>query len=129
MNVRFENSPSSHPPHKPTFVFIDEEDKTKYWMLGELYMCDRDYILNEVLPNLEKILRGELVQDPTRQDENLVDFYEFGYDATIIDFYKDKSTINYGYWEGKIEVSSTELYSLMQEWAYHLKQWNNSKSK
>jgi hypothetical protein len=59
--------------------------ENEYWWLSELNSCDTDYIIYEVLPNLDKVIVGELSE------------YEFGYDATIIDFYIDRSIINYGY--------------------------------
>lgn len=112
--------------HKPGLYI--EPGQGDLWNLSELNSCSPEYILNEVLPNLEKILRGEKVQDPTRPDEHLVDFYEFGYDATIIDFYRNTSIINYGYWEGKIELNSDVIYTLMQEWGNCLRQWEKERN-
>jgi hypothetical protein len=110
----------AHTPDKfPSITFNDR----KFWMLDELNLCGVEYILDDILPNLEKIWRGELVQDPGRLDDFLIDFYPFGYDATGIDFYKDKSIITYGYDEGKIEVPSEEIYQLMMEWGKYLREW------
>ena len=72
----------------PLLKFTDE----KYFMLHELNRCDADYIIDEVLPNLEKVLSREL------------EYYEFGYEATLIDFYKDKAIINYNYGEYKLGI-------------------------
>lgn len=96
-----------------------------YMCLNELNSCDVDYILYKVLPNLEKIKHGEFVQDPCRQDEHLVDTYDFGYDATIIDFGREKSVINYNFFSGKLEVLSEDLYQLMFEWGDYLKSWKD----
>jgi hypothetical protein len=116
-------------PGKPSFYFIDKEEQEKFSMLGELYMCDTDYILNEVLPNIEKIWNGEKYWDSYRSPTyGAFDSYEFGYDATIIDFYKDISIINYNYFQDKMEVSSQEIYQLMTEWGHHLREWRDKSS-
>lgn len=64
-----------------------------------------------MLPNLEKVISGELAE------------YEFGYDATIIDFYKEKSIINYNYFEDTVDIPSEELYRFMCEWGDYLTNW------
>ena len=126
INVKFISDPLSNIPNKPTFIFLDDVVEKKFWMLGELYACDVEYIIEKVIPNLDKIMKGELVQDPTRQDEYLVDYYEFGYDATIIDFYKDKCIINYDFWQSKFEAPSEFIYEFMKEWAKHLEYWKKN---
>jgi hypothetical protein len=126
MKIEFRQSDKSIIPNKPSFYFLDDEYKEKYWMLGELYMCDADYILNDVLPNIEKIWSGEKHWDEYRSPTyGAFDTYEFGYDATLIDFGKEKSVISYGYDDGEIEVPSEEIYTLMKEWGEHLKRWKN----
>jgi hypothetical protein len=128
MKIEFRQSEKSITPYKPSFYFLEDEYKEKYWMLGELYMCDAEYILNDVLPNIEKIWSGEKVPDVSIRHHTikLIDTYEFGYDATLIDFGKEKSIISYGFGDGEIEVSSEEIYSLMKEWGEHLLKWKNS---
>jgi hypothetical protein len=126
MRIEFRQSDKSIIPNKPSFYFLDDEYKEKYWMLGELYMCDADYVLNDVIPNIEKIWSGEKYWDEYRSPTyGAFDTYEFGYDATLIDFGKEKSIISYGYGDGEIEVPSEEIYTLMKEWGEHLKRWKN----
>jgi hypothetical protein len=94
-----------------------------FGMLQEINRCNTDYILDEVLPNLKKIWKGELVQDPTIQEVYLQNYYPFGYDATIIDFYKNISIINYNFFEDKMEIASEEIYHFMMEWGKYLDEW------
>lgn len=122
-SIRINKLGTSFEINYPLLEFDDQ-----YWMLQELNRCYPDYILSDVLPSIEKVRNGELVQDSTRQDICLIDTYEFGYDATIIDFGKEKSIISYGYGEGTIEVASEEIYTLMQEWGKYLREWKNSKT-
>ena len=99
--------------YKPGFDILD----VILCCLNELNSCDINYIIEEVLPNLTKVMSGELTE------------YEFGYDATIIDFGKDKSVINYNYFEDKIEIFSEDLYRFMCEWGDYLIRWKqNTKS-
>ncbi|SKC81638.1 hypothetical protein [Ohtaekwangia koreensis] len=98
---------SSDKNHRPAVSFENE-----YWWLSELNSCDTNYIINDVLPNLDKVMKGELSE------------YEFGYDATIIDFHRDKSIISYGYDEGKLEVISSDIYAFMCEWREYLIKWD-----
>lgn len=86
-------------------------------MLHELNRCDVDYILNDVLPNLNKVVSGELSE------------YEFGFDVTIIDFNKDVSVINYNFFENTMEVPSEDIYKFMQEWGERLREWKASNNK
>ncbi len=113
--------------NKPYLAFDDDND---FWHLHELNACDAEYIIDEVFPNLEKIRNGELYWDPYRSSAyGPYDSFEFGFDATIIDFYKDKSVINYGYWEGKIEVPSEDIFKFMKEWRDELVKWRENKQK
>jgi hypothetical protein len=115
--AKFYINPNPDFPNMPCFSFLNEEEREKYSMLGEIAFCDKDYIIEDVLPNLSKVMSGELPE------------YEFGYDATIIDFYKDKSVINYNYFEGKLEIPSEDLYRFMREWGDYLIKWKqNTKS-
>jgi hypothetical protein len=124
MKIEFRQSEQSIIPFKPSFHFLEDEYKEKYWMLGELYMCDVEYILDDVLPNIEKIWNGEKYWDEYRSPTyGAFDSYEFGYDATLIDFGKEKSVISYGFGDGEIEVPSEDIYTLMQEWGKHLVEW------
>jgi hypothetical protein len=91
----------------PLLKFTDE----KYDMLHELNRCDADYIIEEVLPNLEKVLAGELVT------------YEFGYDATLIDFYNNKAIVSYNYGDDALEVESEDVYAFMRAWWERLMEW------
>ncbi len=95
------------PKYKPGFDIVD----VKLSYLNELNSCDVNYIVEEVLPNLKKVISGELAE------------YEFGYDATIIDFYKEKSVINYNYFEDTVEIPSEDLYRFMCEWGAYLTRW------
>lgn len=127
MKVEFKQTEKSLVPNKPSFYFIEAEDKEKYWMLGELYMCDVDYILDDVLPNIEKIRNGEKYWDPYQSPTcGAFDTFEFGYDATLIDFGKDKSIISYGFGEGNIEVPSEEIYDFIKAWGKELLKWKNA---
>ncbi|MBK6389619.1 MAG: hypothetical protein KA109_04215 [Saprospiraceae bacterium] len=76
------------------------------------------------MPNLEKIHNGELYWDPYRSTTyGPLDYYTFGYDATLIDFYKDKSIISYSYSDEEVEVPSEEVYQFMKEWSEALRAW------
>ena len=103
------------------------------WWLSELNSCNPDYILDEVMPNLEKIWIGEKVPDISIKHHTikLIDTYEFGYDATLLDFGIKTTVISYGYGDGSIEVPSSEIYQFMKEWAEQLEKWrslnNNTK--
>lgn len=109
--------------NKPYISLSEEND---YWHLNELNSCDTEYILNDVLPNIEKIWNGEKYWDEYRSPTyGAFDTYEFGYDATLIDFGKEKSIISHGFGDGVIEVPSEEIYELMKEWGEHLKNWKN----
>lgn len=98
------------PRFRPGLDILD----SNFQCLNELNSCDTEYIIDDVLPNLLKVISGE-------QSE-----YEFGYDATIIDFYKEKSIINYNYFEDKIEIPSEDLYRFMTEWGDYLIKWKQS---
>jgi hypothetical protein len=110
-------NPNPDFPNVPSFSFLDKEEKEKYWMLGEIVFCDKNYTINEVLPGLTNVMSGELEE------------YEFGYDATIIDFRKDKSVINYNYFEDRIEIPSEDLYRFMSEWRDYLIKWEQGNKK
>ncbi|CAA0166724.1 hypothetical protein [Tenacibaculum maritimum] len=86
-------------------------------MSGEHYMlCELSLILSkkagglglkylqEIIFNLELVLTSEIEE------------YEFGFDSTIIDFKKEKSIINFNYFEDEIEVDSMPLYQMMNDW-------------
>ena len=106
--------------------YISLGEETDYWHLNELNSCDTEYILNDVLPNIEKIWSGEKYWDEYRSPTyGAFDTYEFGYDATLIDFGKEKSIISNGFGDGEIEVPSEEIYTLMKEWGEYLKNWKN----
>ncbi len=85
------------------------------------------------MPNLEKIYVGEKVPDISIKHHTikLIDTYEFGYDATLLDFGIKTTVISYDYGDGSIEVPSSEIYQFMKEWAEQLEKWrslnNNSK--
>ena len=105
----------------PGISFGQEND---YWHLNELNSCDTEYIVNEVLLNLEKIWNGEKYWDPFRSPTyGAFDTYEFGYDATLIDFGKEKSVVSYGFGDGNFEAPSEDIYQLMQEWGKYLRKW------
>jgi len=61
------------------------------------------YII-EIVDNLEKVMSGKIEE------------YEFGYDATIIDFEKDIAIINYNYFEDQLEVPAKSIFNLMKDW-------------
>jgi len=99
-------------------------------IMNEINSCDDCYLINEVIPNLEKIRRGELIRYPDTNEGQLIDSYEFGYTATMIDFHKDKSIID-NTWDDnfvKIEVSSEQVYQFMKEWTDKLIEWKNSRN-
>lgn len=96
--------------HRPGFS-IEEGDS--YWPIVELNSCSTEYIVDEVLPNIKMVLSGE------------IKVFEFGYDATIVDFNKQISTINYNYFENKIEIESELLFHFLQEWTNQLISWRS----
>ena len=109
--------------NKPGISLGEEND---YWHLNELNSCDTEYILNDVLPNIEKIWNGEKYWDEYRSPTyGAFDTYEFGFDATLIDFGKEISVVSYGFGEGSFEVPSEEIYTIMREWGEHLTNWKN----
>jgi hypothetical protein len=91
----------------PLLKFTDE----KYNMLHELNRCDADYILDEVMPLLEKVRLGE------------IEYFEFGYEATLIDFCKENAKINYNYGDDQLEIKSQEIYEFMSCWRDELVKW------
>ena len=119
--INFDNHSKQGVKYRPGIDF-----EHNYWWLSELNSCDMEYVLDDILPNLEKIMNGELIQDPSQIQPYLTDCYSFGYDATIIDFYKDKSVINYNYFEDQIEVPSQDIYQFMMEWGQYLRKWKES---
>ena len=94
----------------PLLKFTDEQ----YFMLHELNRCDADYIINDVLPNLEKVYSEEL------------DCYEFGFEATLIDFFIDKAIIHYNYDDDQLEIGSQLIYEVMVCWRNALVDWKNN---
>jgi hypothetical protein len=106
--AKFYINPNRHFPNMPVFSFVNEKESLEFWMLGELVFCDKEYIINEVLPNLDKVINGDL------------EVYEFGYDATIIDFHNYRSLITYNYFENETEVPSQDLYNFMHNWGNFL---------
>lgn len=94
----------------PTFGFINSEADSKFWMLYELSFCDKDYIVNDVIPNLVKVNSG------------LLERYDFGYDATVIDYHVGTSVINYNYWEDTLEIDSKEIFQFLSTWGLILPQ-------
>jgi hypothetical protein len=114
-------------PTKNNKPYISLGEENDYWHLNELNSCDVEYILDDVLPNIEKIWNGEKYWDEYRSPTyGAFDTYEFGYDATLIDFGKEKSVISYGFGDGEIEVPSVEIYQLMKEWRDALLKWKKS---
>jgi len=113
-------------PTKNNKPYISFSEENNYWHLNELNSCDTEYILNDVLPNIEKIWSGEKYWDEYKSPTyGAFDTYEFGYDATLIDFGKEKSVISYGFGDGELEVPSEEIYIFMKEWGENLKKWKN----
>lgn len=104
---------------------IDFEDS--YIYMNELNSCDTGYILDDILPNLERIMNGEQLWEPHYKKN--VDYYLFGYDATIIEFMKEESIIHYDYGDKEVEVPSQEIYDIMQEWGRYLREWKAQKEK
>jgi len=99
-----------------------------YSIINEINSCDDSYLIEEVMPNLEKIKRGERIKYPNTNEGQLIDSYEFGYTAIMIDFYKDISIIE-DTWDDdfiKLEVNSTEVHQFMKEWVDKIIQWKNS---
>ena len=98
-------------------------------IMNEINSCDEEYLINEVMPNLEKIKKGELIRYPDTDEGQLIDSYEFGYTATMIEFYKDKSIVD-NTWDDeflKIEIESEEVYHFMKEWINKLVEWRKTK--
>lgn len=80
--------------------------------LAEFSNMEKQYV-NKIVDHLEKVFEGEL------------ETFEFGYDATIIDFMRDRSIINYEYFEKQTEISSQIIFQLMRDWRDYLNQFNN----
>lgn len=76
-------------------------------MLEEFAFIEKEYA-EEIVNRLQLVLDGKL------------DKFEFGYDATIIDFYRDKSIINYDYLESELEFDSQCIYVFMKDWFKYL---------
>ncbi len=109
--------------HRPSISFDGV-----YSIMNEINSCDYDYLIDEVMPNLEKIRKGELLRYPDTEEGELIDSYEFGYTATMIDFYKNKSIID-NTWDDdfiKIEIRSEDVYQFMKDWTDKLIEWKNS---
>ena len=108
--IRKNKEGSGFDPDFPLLKFSDE----KYFMLHELNRCDADYIIDEVLPNLEKVFSEEVAS------------YEFGYEATMVDFFIDKAIINYNYGEDQLEIGSQPMYEVMLCWRDALVDWKRN---
>ncbi len=100
---------------KQDYPLLSFDDK--FWMLHEINRCDLKYILDDVLPNIDKVKSG------------ILETYEFGYDATIIEIKKDKAIINYNYFEDEIEIESFIVNNFMHEWGIYLKKWQSNNEK
>ena len=98
-------------PLKNNKPYISIEEDTLYWHLIELNSCDVDHIMNDVLPSLAKVMSGELAE------------YEFGYDSTIVHFVKGTSVVNYEFFEKSFDVSTAEIFKMMQDWNECLITW------
>ena len=108
---------------KPSISFGEGND---YWYFNELNSCNIEYILDDVLPSIESIWKGEKYWDSFRSPTyGPFDSYEFGFDATSIDFGKERSIVSYGFGEGTFEVASEEIYKFMKEWGSYLKSWED----
>ena len=111
--IRINKEGSGFDPGFPLLKFTDD----KYFMLQELNRCDADYIIDEVLPNLEKVYSEEVAS------------YEFGYDATMIDFFIDKAIIHYNYDDDQLEIGSQLIYEVMVCWRNALVDWKKNPGK
>jgi hypothetical protein len=107
--IRENKKGSGFDHHFPLLKFTDE----KYFMLHELNRCDINYIIDEVIPNLEKVRSND------------IDYYEFGYEATLIDFYKDYAIINYNYGDAQLKIESQPIYECLLCWRNALVEWKN----
>lgn len=104
------NPNASFPIGFPVFSVQNEE----FWMLHELNRCKIDYIVNDVFSKIESVINNE------------IESFEFGYDATIIDFFKDRAIINYDYFEEQMEIPSSDIYQLMKDWRDALIEYKKS---
>lgn len=55
LEAKFYINPKSRFSRYPIFLIFERRGKHKYWMLSELVRCDPKYIINEVIPNLDKV--------------------------------------------------------------------------
>lgn len=112
------------PKDKPSIIFEE-----KYSILNELNSCDEDYIIDEVLPILDKIMNFGQYWDPHRSEHyGYLSTYDFGYTAVVIEFGKDKSIID-DTWDdnfNKIEIPSENIYRFMREWRDYLVEWKKN---
>lgn len=101
-----------------------------YQILNELNSCETLYIVNRVLPNFDKVIKGKRVKNPN--DESImIDSYEFGYTAVMIEVFKDTAIIN-DTWNDSfetLEVPSIEMYKIMQHWRDCIIKWENARGK
>lgn len=91
----------------PSFVILSEE----LLPLAEFANMEKDYV-NKVVKNLDAVLEGKMK------------VYEFGYDATIIDFKPNRSIVNYEYFEKQKGIDSQKIYQLMKDWETYLNQFD-----
>jgi len=86
-------------------------------MSGEHYMlCELNLILSEQAGGSGITYLEEIILNMELVLSSKIEEYEFGFDSTIIDFQKEKSIINYDYFESEIEVDSVSLFNMMNEW-------------
>jgi hypothetical protein len=78
--------------------------------LNELGSCNNDY-LEEIVLSLNKLLKGNLER------------YDFGYEVYSIECRKEISKVidTHNNWACIAEISTQEIYKLMQDWLFFLK--------
>lgn len=107
---------------KPAINFLNEMA-----LLNELNSCDVEYIVADVIPALETLILGGLVQNSSSEEEQLLASYEFGFTAVMVDFSKNTTYVE-NTWEDAepIAVSSDELYLALKDWAVRLNKWKEA---
>ncbi len=108
LECKFYLNPNPDFRGRPTFSFLNMDESEKYWMLYELQWCDHEYFIHDVILGLEKVNSGELGS------------YEFGYDATIIEYKPKESTIYYNFGDNTIQIDSTTIYHFIRDWVNYL---------
>jgi hypothetical protein len=98
----------------PSFI-IENQEQYGFYFYDEIKNLNFNYI-EEIVPSLEKVLKGELEQ------------YDFGYEVYSIDCRKDVSQVidTYNEWKSIAEIPTQDIYELMRDWKNYLLDYSSS---